>query len=246
MALVKPSGLITDIVGSVGGTTFQRSRYGLIAKNKGSPSVYPTPPQAQKRSIFSFLNNYWREILSDDLRIGWNTYAANTPWLNKFGDTVYLKGFNHFIRINSVRICGGYSLRPSAPEAYGLAVQPGVDTDNLVYIPSGIVECYEEEPNSICLLSSACFTNINIQLETYRVFVFTGYQRLTLQSYYYSYKYIGRLSGIILYPHFILIPYPMMVNEKLILPSYFVCEDLLGRHSRPEYAQLPYHCTPEP
>jgi hypothetical protein len=48
----------------------------------------------------SYLTNQWSAILTAGQRGAWATYAAAIAMKNRLGETVYLTGFNHFVRSN--------------------------------------------------------------------------------------------------------------------------------------------------
>lgn len=97
MARVKFGSIVTEIRGSVGGTTFQVNKYGFTAKNK-SVNVRPnTVKQSGVKSIFSFSVKAWRN-LTETARGNWNTFAANFPQYTKNDDTVPISGFNAFVK----------------------------------------------------------------------------------------------------------------------------------------------------
>ncbi|MCJ7778104.1 MAG: hypothetical protein MUP16_07315, partial [Sedimentisphaerales bacterium] len=45
--------------------------------------------------------NRWSASLSASERLAWNTYAAAIAFKNRLGESVYLTGFNHFVRSNT-------------------------------------------------------------------------------------------------------------------------------------------------
>lgn len=77
MAQVKLSGLISDIKGSIGGTTFQRSGSGLTMRKKPLPLKAKTNAQTQVRILQSRLNFEWLE-LTDQQRDTWQSFADFT------------------------------------------------------------------------------------------------------------------------------------------------------------------------
>ena len=97
MARIKLGAFVTEIRGSVGGTTFQANRFGFSAKN------YPLQPkpkgfkQSPAKTNMSLLSQSW--VASDpSLRDAYNAYAAAYPQYPKSGSTVHLSGYEIFLR----------------------------------------------------------------------------------------------------------------------------------------------------
>lgn len=100
--LVKFGAGITGMSGSLAGTTFSRNRFGAY----GRPRTKPVNPRSERqeniRAILSYLAEYWHGDLTAVQRAAWEVYAAAVPMLNRLGETIYLTGYNHFIRTNVV------------------------------------------------------------------------------------------------------------------------------------------------
>lgn len=103
MALVKFGGGITAMSGSIAGNTFGRNRSGAYIRSRTKPVNPNTDDQVSARTIVAHLCEIWSETLNPTQRTGWNNYAASIPMKNKLGETIYLTGFNHFIRSNAAR-----------------------------------------------------------------------------------------------------------------------------------------------
>lgn len=103
MALIKFGGGITAMSGSIAGNTFARNRYGNYIRARTKPTNPNSTFQIYARTIIAFLTEYWRDTVTSNQRAAWNLYASNVAMKNKLGETIYLTGFNHFIRSNSVR-----------------------------------------------------------------------------------------------------------------------------------------------
>jgi hypothetical protein len=83
MAIIKTSGLISDIRGSINGSTFQRSASGLVMRSKPVSVGRGTNSQNNIRNINSQLNFAWQN-LSQAQRDLWSSYAT---FLNGSGVT---------------------------------------------------------------------------------------------------------------------------------------------------------------
>ena len=121
MALIKP--ILGELKGSIGGNTFQGSRYGQVVRQRVIPVDPATPRQAVLRQHLAEVNVSWKSILQG-FRNGWISYAANTPWTNRFGDEVFLTGRLQYIRSNVFNLAAGEPISIGAPELPGLPANP--------------------------------------------------------------------------------------------------------------------------
>lgn len=101
MALIKFGGGVVGMSGSIAGTTFARNRYGSYARARTKPINPNTGFQQNVRSALSYLTTRWSQTLTADQRTAWNLYGSSVAMLNKLGETIYLSGFNHYIRSNT-------------------------------------------------------------------------------------------------------------------------------------------------
>lgn len=106
MARIKYSGLVTEINGSAGGTTFQRNLYGATMKNKPLQRRPNTSFQAIQKIIMSTVANTWR-LLSDTERASYINYAAANPTPTRLNPNAYLNGYNLFLKYNALRMLAG-------------------------------------------------------------------------------------------------------------------------------------------
>lgn len=101
MALVKYGGGIIQASGSIAGNTHARNRFGNYIRPRTKPVNPNSDNQAAIRSALSYLVNAWNVELTAAQRTAWNTYAAAVAMNNRLGETIYLTGFNHFVRSNT-------------------------------------------------------------------------------------------------------------------------------------------------
>jgi len=101
MATAKLSGFVTEIAGSVGGTTFKRSPYGLVIINKSRGASKNRLLNNSGFLELQSLRNQW-QYLTTELREGWNTRATEVSFPNKFGDMVYISGYQLYIKANHI------------------------------------------------------------------------------------------------------------------------------------------------
>lgn len=100
MAKIKESALIAGIRGSVGGNTFASGRGGAYVRQKVSPTQPHTQRQSEQRVIFTTVSQAWRN-LTDAERAAWETWAANHPVTDIFGNSQTLSGNAAFMKVNA-------------------------------------------------------------------------------------------------------------------------------------------------
>lgn len=107
MASVRYGAFITEMRGSVGGSTFKGSKYGPVCQTKEeaiASSAKLTKADAgrlfQPTKIIAEVSGLWR-LLTDAQRAAWNAAAPNWPALNRFGDTYTPSGFQVFMKLNA-------------------------------------------------------------------------------------------------------------------------------------------------
>jgi len=108
MATLKFSALMTGIAGKIGGTVFQRSKVGYVAKNTPAHTLLDSASAAGKlkvvfggkgQVIFALIASLWR-TLTQPQRATWQAGAVNFPAKNKFGDVYTPSGFQCFMNLN--------------------------------------------------------------------------------------------------------------------------------------------------
>ena len=99
MATFKLGAIVTDIVGSIGGTTFKRGANSLVMMNK---NFGPSKNKLYKNKQLNVLGNIFREYtyLSDEDKATWVTAASEFQFPDKFGDLKYLTPRQLYIKTN--------------------------------------------------------------------------------------------------------------------------------------------------
>ena len=121
MANILLGGGVTDIRGSIGGTTFARGAGGNIARARVKPVNPRSALQVERRAQVAFLTKEWSSTLTDQQRADWRAYAAGTTWTNKLGQTIEINGLAAFLRLNTLLLIIGEPVRAAAPTAMGHA-----------------------------------------------------------------------------------------------------------------------------
>jgi hypothetical protein len=114
--------------GSLGATVYSHNRYGQYIRARSIPTNPNTDRQSAIRTLLRNLTEYWSNSLSQAERNAWEAYAADVPWTNRVGDTVYLTGLSHFLRSNAPRLMTTGSQVDTAPAIHTLASGPGTFT----------------------------------------------------------------------------------------------------------------------
>jgi hypothetical protein len=100
MANIKLGAIITNIAGSVGGSTFRRTPAGIILYNKQRQQIKSAfSKRAVKNQLGAILSSW--SLLDGATRSDWEDLAPLYPQKNKFGDDVVLSGRQFYTKLNS-------------------------------------------------------------------------------------------------------------------------------------------------
>lgn len=130
MARVTYGSSITELTGSIAGTTFQRNFSGTIARSKPNKIINPSNLLGSKQLGLSALITSWNQ-LSSDQKSGWNDLAAAHSHTNPWGNVKKISGFQWFMSnnlnlaaINASRVGDAPAyLLPPPPPSYSLLFQ---------------------------------------------------------------------------------------------------------------------------
>ena len=100
MANIKLGMVITDIQGSVGGSTFRRTPRGVILYNKQGTQIKSAFAPASRKNQLGNVFSAWQN-LSPSEQTYWNNQASLYPQKNKFGSDVYLTGRQFFTKLSA-------------------------------------------------------------------------------------------------------------------------------------------------
>ena len=108
MAVIKLGSIITDIAGSIGGTTFRRTGTGHAVYNKQGRQVKSAfAPASRKNELGNIFSNWYN--LSESEREQWAINASTYPLKDKFGNTKYLTGRQLYTKLNAQLLPAGAS-----------------------------------------------------------------------------------------------------------------------------------------
>lgn len=131
MALIKLGALVSNISGSIGGTTFARNRGGAYIRNRTIPLNPQTPRQVAVRQIFGSLSNLWSTTVSAVQRTAWELYASNVPLTNSLGEDRNVSGINMYSRGNALLLDTGGTRADDGPTIFtkGPSFTPTITLD---------------------------------------------------------------------------------------------------------------------
>lgn len=109
------SSVYTQVSGSLGGITYSHNRGGLYARARSIPTNPSSTAQQLVRAAFTELVSAWSDELDASEISGWETYAANVPVTDAFGDPLTLTGQQMYIRCNTPRLYVGLPRVDSGP-----------------------------------------------------------------------------------------------------------------------------------
>lgn len=92
-----------------------------VIRARAMPTNPQTPAQTYARNLITVLSMTWETDLTDAQRMGWGTYAFNSPLTTSWNTPKYINGYSHFLRSNRPRPQFGLPLAIDAPTDYGLA-----------------------------------------------------------------------------------------------------------------------------
>lgn len=115
---IKFGGGIVDARGSIAGNTYSRNHYGAYVRARTTPTNPNTARQQLVKSSIAFLAVMWAETLTAVQRTAWNLYGSSVAMQDSLGATMYLTGYNHFIRSNVILKMLGLTLVSAGPTVF--------------------------------------------------------------------------------------------------------------------------------
>ncbi len=102
MATFKLGAIITDIAGSIGGTTLKRNGSYKVIMNKSSGTPYSRSYNNPSLRYLPFIFKSW-SLLSDPEKAAWKEQALLFTFPDKFGTLRTLSGRQLFVKLNAQR-----------------------------------------------------------------------------------------------------------------------------------------------
>lgn len=113
---------ITELIGSIGGITFQRNASGTIARRKPDPPVNPSQLQSEQQYLLTKLVATW-PTLTVAQKATWDALALAHDHVTPWGDIKTLNGYQWFLTCNLYCLLGSDAVQVSAP-AYSPPAAP--------------------------------------------------------------------------------------------------------------------------
>lgn len=108
MAMVKLSGMITEIEGKVGGNVWRSDVCGSHIQALPTPRrKEPSPQQKDRQKAFRFLITITKRCFTVEIAAYWQDHANRHPRTNKKGETYTLTWFQMFICHNINKVVAG-------------------------------------------------------------------------------------------------------------------------------------------
>lgn len=116
---------INQISGTLDGVVYSRNRFGGYARRYASPVNPNTGRQAAVRNTFQELTEHWNTTLTSAQREAWTLYGDSVPVLDRFGASINLTGFQHYLRSNTVIVQCGLTRVDDGPTTFALPETDG-------------------------------------------------------------------------------------------------------------------------
>lgn len=112
------------LIGSIGSTTFQRGRFGNLARTRTKPVNPNTLRQQTVKAFFSQASGEWDSLLTGAERDGWIDYALNTPVTGPKGNSIVLTGRQMWMRARVFQLLYGGGPGTFPPPTPGIPPEP--------------------------------------------------------------------------------------------------------------------------
>jgi hypothetical protein len=110
MARIKYGSLVTDIAGSIGGSTFQRSAYGNTLRSKPNPIRSVSSAQLNIRAFMKQAHQAWAAMSSNE-RQQWHQFTMFSNPSIKHDRNVHMSGHNLYIKYQVSRLTAGLAIQ---------------------------------------------------------------------------------------------------------------------------------------
>lgn len=157
MAKVVYGPMVSALVGSIGGITFQRNLSGEIARLRPIQRKFPNPNQTDKISAFQVIMGLWHSLTVSQ-RLAWNTFASAYTFTDSWGTTKNISGYNWFLSVNSNLVLIGESPITSPPTWHTPTAVPSFD---VYFLYNNLYVTWLPEfshPNDKCLVFTSPVT----------------------------------------------------------------------------------------
>jgi hypothetical protein len=225
MALLKFGGGITEMRGSIGGTTFAKNRYGSYARNRTKPVNPNSTRQGIVRAIMSTLYTAWA-ALTAAVQGQWKAYADNVKVLNRLGEQINLSGYNMYCRTKAVFENAGLTMPATAPTTFSLPAQDPTVVPTPDASSSNVSIAFDNTLPWAGAVGGAMIVSQGLPVNP------------TVNFFKGPFRYAGKIDGAATpptSPQVVALPLPMQAGQKVFLQIRIAEAD--GRVSNP------FHCS---
>lgn len=110
MARIKFSPVVGEISGSIGGSTFQKNRFGFTVRKKPLPPSIISALQYNNRVNMARVISAWAGLTAAQ-RKAWDNFLSFSAAYARLNKNALLSGFNLFVRYNIIRLNAGLEIR---------------------------------------------------------------------------------------------------------------------------------------
>src|SRR4030042_1417483 len=154
MARITYGALVTEITGSIAGTTFQRNSSGAIGRQRAYTSVNPSVLQSGNQVQLADLVTLWSTLSSAD-KNGWNAIASSYQHTTPWGNQKTLSGFQWFMCCNRQLLSVG---QPVISAAGAYAIPPTPNAFLMNYDAGGLIlgfsTAYTSNPHYVVMYAT--------------------------------------------------------------------------------------------
>lgn len=223
-ALIMFGGGVTDMRGSIAGTTFSRSRSGNYARARKKPINPHSTLQNTRRAEMAYLMKFWSNNLTEQERVDWRAYALGTTWTNRLGQTIEVNGNSAFVRLNMLQRLTPSTVITAAPLAMGHA--------------GGVTQSFSPEYDTTKLQIDEPTGSFDKDIDIMTLWYFMGIPRevgnIAIPK---GFKYCGRVWGSsgtpLTFPYELTATYTMALGQRITVKTMF--QDAQYRVSGPHY-----------
>lgn len=210
------SNLLAQSSGSLDGTVFSHNRGGRYTRVRAIPTDPGSVKQVAVRGIFASLATKWANELTAAQRIEWDLYASNVPMIDRLGDTIYLTGFNMFIRSNTSIMQAGAPQISNGPPIFNV----GEFTNAEITV------------SEAAAVASIAFTEADdwVGEDNAHMLIFLSRpQQETINFFKGPYRYAGKIDGDSVTapttPQTVSLPFPLLENQRVFGKVVVVRDD---------------------
>lgn len=116
------SPVYSEASGSIAGLVYSHNRGGMYTRARSTPTNPGTAQQQAIRTAVATLDNRWVNVLTAAQRAAWETYAVNTPMLDRLGEPRNVGAIGMYVRGNVPRVQSAIAegIIDAGPTTFGL------------------------------------------------------------------------------------------------------------------------------